>query len=178
MKLKTLILLPLILLVAACTTSLVEPEVSRSIRVVDVAVDTSAMKSGVTGREISISSEQVKRDVQAALKRSLSIGNPQGDPVKVTVRIKSVALVSPGQSLLIGGVSAISGDITVTNLKTGEAVVPTRDVAGFGSGYAPGGVIGALTTKNPQADYENVVNGFAGRIQSGLFNTDSSPSKS
>jgi hypothetical protein len=133
------------------------------------------MPHGVTGREIAIGPQRVKRDVELALKKSLSQGNPQGLPVNVSVRLTSIWLVSPGQKLVFGGTSAVNGDITITSSVDGSVVTPTRDVRGVAKRFVPDGLIGAIATKNPLIDYQNVVKGFAERIGVGVLNTTSEP---
>ena len=86
------------------------------------------------------------------------------------VTVDQVNLVSPGQSLLLGGTSTIKGTVSISNVATGSDILPVTNVSGLADGsYAPGGIIGALSTKSPENDYENTVASFASDVKSRLF---------
>jgi hypothetical protein len=148
---------------------LLEEEVARNIAVQQVAVDVSALK-GVSGRNLDISTAQIETDVRRALERRvLGQGVPRGTPVRVDVRVKSVALVGAGQSLLVGGSSTISADVSLVDISTGTRLVQPTNVTGAGGGYAPGGVIGAVTRASPEDDYVLTLRGFADNVAKRLL---------
>jgi hypothetical protein len=155
-------------LLAACSApTLVDESVSANWWVRDVFVDTSEL-SGVSGRSLAVASDQVGSDVDRALRQQLR-GLSRAQPVNVEVKIESVRLVSPGQSLLVGGLSTISGTVRVIDARSGEVLLPTSKISGSAQGYAPGGIIGALSRPSPEKDYQNTVAGFAVNTRKLLF---------
>lgn len=139
-----------------------------SLKVVGVSVDTSAIE-GVTGREISVAPAQIGADVRSTLMASL--GDSAGDrPVNVKLLIERVILVSPGQSMLVGGVSTITGTMWIVDEGTGAVLMKPTTVRGTAKGgWAPGGLIGVALTKSPQEDYRATVAGFAADVRKRLF---------
>ena len=158
-------------LLAACASQqpLAEPDVMQRMLVQQVMVDTSQLER-VSGRSINISTAQVQADIQRALERRLlGRGMPGGTPARVSVDVASVSLVSPGQSLLIGGVSQVTGSVTVADLSSGSTLVPETRVSGTGEGWAPGGVVGAVSRGTADADYAQTVAGFANTVATRLL---------
>ncbi len=156
---------------AACASQqpLAEPDVMQRLLVRQITVDTSQLER-VSGRSTNISPAQVRSDVQRALEgRLLGRGAGGGTPVRVTVDVTSVNLVSPGQSLLIGGVSQIVGTVTVDDFASAEVLVPETRVSGSGEGWSGGGVVGAVSRGTPEADYAQTVAGFANTVATRLL---------
>ena len=139
-----------------------------SLKVVAVSVDTSAIE-GVTGRNLSVQPAKIGADVRSTLLASL--GSNAGErPVEVKLLIESVALVSPGQSVLVGGVSTIRGRMWIVDPKSGAVMMKPTAVSGTAKGgWAPGGLLGAALTKSPQEDYRATVAGFAADVTKRLF---------
>ncbi|MEM9250049.1 MAG: hypothetical protein AAGB05_15320 [Pseudomonadota bacterium] len=130
----------------------------------EVQVETSGF-TRVTGRQISVTSEQVERDVERALRqRLLGRGDPGGTPALVRVGIRRVSLVSPGQSLLVGGNSSFGSEVSVVDKRTGAFLLEPRAVAASGQGWSAGGVLGASTRPSPALDYQQLVNAYADRV--------------
>jgi len=157
-------------LVAGCYA---EPLLQNSPReqysVRQVTVDTAAF-TGVTGRVNEFSKEDVARDIRATLAHALRKSATGTTPVDVTVRLTGVHLVSPGQSLLIGGTSAISGVLEVKDVRSGAMVLEPTKVYGTAKGaYAPGGIIGAISTRSVDDDYRRTIAGFSGDVERRLF---------
>jgi len=164
-KLKAVFLVCMAFVLSACTEqALLAPDVASRISVQEINVETSQLPA-VTGRSIEISTAQVRDDIQRALRSRLQgRGAPSGDAVGVTVNVDRVALVSPGQSLLIGGVSSITARVSITNLATGALVLPETVVTSRSEGYAPGGLIGAASRSSPEADYTQTVTSFSNNV--------------
>ncbi|WP_458878255.1 hypothetical protein [Arenibacterium sp. CAU 1754] len=141
-----------------------------NLQVVDVSVDTSAIDGVEGGREIAVPPAQIKTDLRNALLGTLRSANSGGRPVKVNLLIERVYLVSPGQSMMIGGVSTIRGTLWITDAKTGAVVLKQTKVQGTAKGgYVLGGVIGVALTKSPQDDYRATVAGFAADVKKRLL---------
>ena len=161
---------------AACvgTTPLLEEGVSRSIVVQQVAVDGSKVGK-VSGRSLDVSGSQIESDIRRSLeRRMLGRGSKTGTPVRVDVRLTSVLLVSPGMSLLVGGSSSISAEVSVVDLNTGKLLLEPTKVSATGDGYAPGGIIGAASRGTPAEDYSNTVGSFADSVSKRLLGTSGS----
>ena len=156
---------------AACTQApLLTPEAAQGVRIRTVSVDVSGFE-GITGREFDVTPEQLQADITAELRKQLVPTN--GGTADVVVSVSSVRLVSPGAALAFGGPSRIMGVLQITHTETGEDILPATDVVGVADGtYVPGGVIAALATKNPQADYKNTVASFASDIKRRLFGAE------
>ncbi|MCP5072767.1 MAG: hypothetical protein GY947_05650 [Rhodobacteraceae bacterium] len=140
-----------------------------SIRSVDI--DVSAIEGLKGGREITKTPEQIRADIDGTVTHVLQQASAEnGRPLKVSIAVDSVALVSPGQALLLGGVSTIRGMLTATDAKTGDVVIPATKVFGTAKGgWAPGGILGAASTKTPENDYKATVVGFANDVKLRLF---------
>ncbi len=146
-----------------------DPEVSSRMVVQDISVSTSSL-SGVSGRSISIPPSQVQADISRALAaRMRGRGMPGGNPVQVSVDVQRVALVSPGQSLLIGGVSTVSATVSVADLYTGTVLLPATEMTATSEGWAPGGIIGASSRGTPEQDYQRTVASFADAVAQRLL---------
>ena len=172
MNRRTLILAGSATLLAGCASSIVEPEVAQSMWVREIRVDASQFE-GIKGRNLQKSSAEVQRDVEEALRRRvLGRGVPNGVPVRLDVNIKSVRLVSPGQSLFIGGNSTVASDVTVWNANDGSSMADSVNAVGVGQGLV-GGVFGAATRGNPEDDYRNVVDNYAAEIAKRLLGDSS-----
>jgi hypothetical protein len=139
-----------------------------SLKVVEVSVDTSAIE-GVQGRAISVPPAQIGADIRSTLLASL--GNNAGDrPVKVNLLVERVVLVSPGQSMLVGGVSTITGTMWIVDARNGAVLMKPATVRGTAKGgWVGGGLIGVALTKEPQEDYRATVAGFAADVRKRLF---------
>lgn len=161
--------------VSACTSqALLPPEVAGRIAVQEIAVSTTGLER-VTGRDIAVSNAQVQADIRQALAaRMQGRGAVDGSPVNVTVNVDSVSLVSPGQSLLVGGVSSISGSITITDVATGAVILPLTAVRASSEGWAPGGILGATSRGTAEADYAQTVASFANSIATRVLGTATS----
>lgn len=164
-KLKAFIAVCCVCLLSACAeTPLLAPEVASNISVQDITVDTSNF-SGVSGRSIDVPTSQVRTDIERAVRaRMQGQGARGGQSVSVNVAVDRVALVSPGQSLLIGGVSSITARVSITDLATGASILPETVVTSSSEGYAPGGILGATSRGTPQADYAQTVASFANNV--------------
>ncbi len=165
MKLRVLFAIGAACLMAACTPApLLSPELASQISVQDVAVSTTNF-GGVSGRSISVPTTQVRSDIERALSARLrGRGAPGGSAVSVNVDVTRVALVSPGQSLLVGGVSSITATVSVVELATGAVLLAPTSVTGTSEGYAPGGILGATSRGTPEADYAQTVASFAENV--------------
>ncbi len=153
----------------ACAQPIAKSVDTGQFQVRAVNVDLSQFER-VKGRNIDVPRAQVERDLSAALTRELtaaSAGNSR--PVDVDMKIFSVSLVSPGQAALVGGLSNVSGEISVRDARSGEVLVPPTEIAGTPSGYAPGGIIAVALTKSPQEDYQATVAGFAADVRRSLY---------
>ncbi|MDX8350556.1 hypothetical protein SLH49_21410 [Cognatiyoonia sp. IB215446] len=169
-KIKALIAIAAAFLLSACAEEpLIDPQVSSAMFVQDVVVDTNGF-AGVTGRAINVPATQVRADITRALSSRLrGRGNPGGTPVVVTVNVDRVSLVSPGQSLLVGGISTATGTVSIVELASQTSLLAPTQVVGTGDGYAPGGVIGAASRGSPQSDYTQTITRFAETVATELF---------
>ena len=135
----------------------------------NVVVDTSAF-TGVKGRVNEFSRDEVARDIRATLASTLRRSAKGRTEVDVLVRLTDVNLVSPGQALLIGGVSNIRGVLEIKEARTGRTILAPTNVYGSAKGtYAPGGIIGAVTTRSVDSDYRQTIAGFAADVERRLF---------
>jgi len=156
---------------AACAAPpLVDRSVSQDWYVLRVSVDTSAL-SGVSGRALTVAPSKVADDVDQAVTRQLAAASGRGNrSVDVEISLSSVQLVSPGQSLLIGGTSAINGIVRVVDSNTGAILLDDKKLVGTAKGgYGAGGLIGALSTRKAEDDYKATVLGFATDARNALF---------
>ncbi len=152
---------------ACANTALLTPEQSANLSIRDVSVDVSGF-TGVTGRNITVSPAQLQQDLTVALRSQL--GASQSGTSDLRVSVSSLSLVSPGQALLIGGISTLQGVVEIKNIRTGEVILPATTVYGYADGgYAPGGVIGALAAGTPEEDYARTVASFASDLRIRLF---------
>ena len=174
MKIKVLVAIYAACLMAACTPqSLLAPEVASSIAVQNVTVDTTNF-AGVSGRALSISNAQVRSDIERALVgRMQGRGAIGGKPVSVNVAVDRVALVSPGQSLLLGGVSGVSASVSITELATGAVVLAPTAISASGQGYAPGGILGVASRGTPESDYARTIASFADNVATKILGASS-----
>jgi hypothetical protein len=155
--------------IAGCTPPLIEESVSKGMRVDSISVDVSNLTKGVTGRQFTVSNDKVKADILAALNSEIKTTTSGPRPVALRIQVDTFRLVSPGQSAFLGGISTITGRAAVVDTKTKEVIVPETKVFGTGKGYAPGGLIGALSTKKPAEDYKTTVTGFADDVIMRVF---------
>tara|TARA_R110002126_G_C10222381_1_gene479169 strand:+ start:91 stop:621 length:531 start_codon:yes stop_codon:yes gene_type:complete len=171
LKRRTFLALSAAVALAACAEPLVDAQVAGQLNVVSVSVDVSGIQ-GVKGRMIEIAPERVERDIRATLASQLRQGSVGSRDVKADLVVQRFRLVSPGESLMVGGTSIISGLMTVTDAKTGEVIVPPTTVVGTAkNGWQPGGLLGAMTKASitPEDDYKQTVAGFAADVRKRLF---------
>jgi|GEM_PF-5278507 len=170
MKMKAIFAIFAALLLSACASGpLIDPEVSSRMVVQEIAVTTPNL-SGVSGRSISVPNNQVQSDISRALAaRMQGRGMPGGNPVRVDVDVDRVSLVSPGQSLLIGGVSSVSATVSVVDLSTGGVLLPETKMTSSSDGWAPGGIVGAASRGSAQEDYRKTVASFANTVAQRLL---------
>lgn len=152
------------LVLSGCVgTPLLEEDARAALVVRNVSVDVTGYEN-VQGRNLSISSDQLQADMTSAIETELS--PVAGGNTVVDVTVTRVYLVSPGQALLVGGASTITGTVTVTDAATGEVLLPTTTVRGIADGsWALGGAIAAATTGTPLEDYQNSVRSFASDLR-------------
>ncbi len=156
-------------MLSACAEPILDEQTASQVVVQQVNVSTANF-SRVTGRSINKPAAQVQADLSNALNSRLQgAGAPGGSPVAVNVSVESVALVSPGQSLLVGGTSSVTATVSVVELSTQRELAPATRVTSSGEGYAPGGVIGASTRGTPEADYAQTVQSFASVLTTRIF---------
>ena len=161
-----------VLALAGCETpSLVEGDVADTLRVTGITVDMSSFE-GITGRQFTTPNMQVKQDIESSLASTLLPASADGTrPVSVNVKVQRIALVSPGQSFLVGGISTVTAQLTVIDAQ-GQTIVPTTSVFSSGEGYAPGGLIGAATRQSPEQDYASTVRRFGEAVRRQLLGDD------
>ncbi|OBY25966.1 hypothetical protein [Leisingera sp. JC1] len=163
-------------LLAACEehTALVDPTVSSNINVVDVQSNPGSLplkEDGTvrTGREYTISETQFIQQLDAALTRQIQArGMNGGTKAVLSVTPTKLALVSPGQALVVGGRSQIEGIVTLKTTQ-GETLVAPVTIKGFTDELRAGGLIGAMTTPSASEDYRRTLDGFANNVSRKLF---------
>ncbi|MEP5732616.1 MAG: hypothetical protein ABJL67_24965 [Sulfitobacter sp.] len=168
---RTFLAMAALAALAACAEPLLDSQVAGNLQVVDVSVDVAQLEK-VRGRQNSIAPSRVQSDVRNTLLAYLKEGSPGTRAVDADVVITSVNLVSPGQSLVVGGTSNIQGTLTVTDATTGEVILETTEVAGAAEGgYPLGGLIGAAVKASvtPEDDYKSTVVGFSKSVRKSLF---------
>jgi hypothetical protein len=157
-------------LLAACEVPpLVDAETASTINVRNVVVDTSQIKGLSGGREYQVSPEKINSDLTAALRQFMN-ASPTGN-TDVAVTVTKVKLVSPGEALLLGGNSFITGIIKVQGAD-GSEVLPATEIFGSSQMARLGGLIGAATSPSPQKDYLDTVTGFATSARDRLLGTN------
>ena len=154
---------------AACTEPLMTQGQSENLVVRNISVDVSAL-SGVTGRQIDVPAEQIGADVKAALEKALARPGPGNADLAVVVQ--SVKLTSPGAAAAFGGNSKISVLMTITDAKTGDVLLPTREVRGYSDVLRLPGVIGVATSPSRENDYRQTVDGFAQSVKEQIYGDD------
>lgn len=166
-----------LVLLSGCVQPLVDAETQQKLVVGKVTVDVSAIQPIGGGREITLTRQQIERDLTRALSAQM-IRPGQGRPnARVAVKVDEIWLVSRGQSFITGGKSTIRGTITVTDLASGKQILPQTEVFGMNEGFRLNGVIGALTAPEPQKDYEGTVEGFAHQVAVRLLGEPAKPAK-
>ena len=155
--------------VAACGQSVdVSPTVAAQARVEKVVVNMASFQ-GVEGRQLSVSPDQVQADVTASVESLLKQSSASGTtPVTVTIYPIVVRLISPGQSLVAGGVSTLTAQIEMV-ATNGEVLVPRQQVKTTGQDIAGAGLIGAATRGTAQADYDKTIRRFGESVNAQLF---------
>lgn len=161
-----------------------------------VVVKTDQLK-GVRGRDFKPSNERIAADLTRYLNRRLKttgrssaydrvyqgrggfppVGVPApkspravaSRPVVLEVSLRRLYLVSPGQSILVGGLSQAEGVVRVLDARSGKVVVPPTEIAKTAAGYAPGGLLGAATRGSAEQDYMKTLATFANMIEHRLF---------
>lgn len=157
--------LPLMALAVAgltgCVTPFVEESVQQSLVVNTITVDASAIKPIGGGREITLTHGQIEKDLKAALTAQMvKPGQGKGN-ADVRVMVEEIYLVSRGQSFAIGGSSAMTGTLTVTETGTGKVILAPTKVGGASETLRLGGVLGAITAPSAEKDYADTIGGFA-----------------
>ncbi|MBM1313809.1 hypothetical protein JQT66_07090 [Sulfitobacter mediterraneus] len=160
--------------VAACAEPLLDEQTAGSLKVVDVSVDVSQIE-GVKGRQITVAPEKIQADVRNHLLAYLKDGSVGSRPVKAEVSITQFHLVSPGQALLVGGTSTISGVLTVKDARNGTVVLePTKVYGTAKGGWALGGLVGAAVKadQTPEQDYKATIVGFSQDVRKRLLGAE------
>jgi len=153
--------------VTACAAPLLNEEQAANLQVRSVTVDISQFENGVAGRNIAIPSAQVKADLEAALRRTLGASS-QGN-ADVVVVLTKMWLVSPGQSIMLGGNSSITGIVSVASVHNGQPILAPTEVVGISNKRTVGGIIGALSRSSAEEDYRETITGFALNLKKRLF---------
>ncbi|MEP2890822.1 hypothetical protein [Tateyamaria sp.] len=155
---------------AACDTPSIRTEGDTSaLNVQAVTVDASGLSTGVEGRALSVSTQQLEADFMTAVSAALaSKSNPEGRAVRVDVRLEQVRLAPPAERI-VAGTSSATGTITVTDINSGAVVVPSSRVVGNTENFRGVSVIGLATTPSIENDYKGTVNGFANSARQALF---------
>lgn len=143
-----------------------------ALNVQTVNVDTSGMAVAVEGRTSTVSREQLDADLTAALGAALaSQRDPAGRVVQVDVTMETLRL-SPPIERVAAGTSTATGVVTVTEVGTGDVIVPPTRLSGNSENFRGAWVLGLATTRTVDKDYRGTVNGFANTVRIALFGPD------
>lgn len=159
------------LFVVACTQSdaLVSQEQSSQIKITKLVVNADTLPSGITGRAISVSNDKIASDIFTALSRRIRAQGLSGDvSATLIVNLTKVALVSPGQTWMVGGKSQIHGVISIKS-SGGQTILAPQSIKGFSDTLRAGGLIGAITAPSAGLDYKQTVEGFANEAVQKIF---------
>lgn len=150
------------------TPPLLDPGTVETLRFRTITMDMSEF-SGLSGRSLNLSNTQIGTDIGRALQSKLN-PTPEGNS-DLSVKMQSFRLVSPGQTILVGGASSVVGTIQITNLETRAITVPPTEVSiQLSSG---GGLIDAALSRGPTRDYQQHVDIFTSNIKSRLYGPES-----
>ena len=156
------------LAVAACTQTLMEEGVARSVTVRRISVLTDNITHySVRGLPISRArfADELRNHIQQELgERAQPAGNAE-----LIVVVKRVWLKSPGESLFMGGPSFIDAEVTVRRVSDGGIIAGPTKFSGVSQQQRLGGIFGAISAPSAQDDYQQTLRGFAIRINQALF---------
>jgi len=164
--LRSLSVLFLLTLVAACTTPMLQEGTPQTFVVRTISVDVSAFQ-GVTGREIEVPKRQIADDIKTALKATLA--RPGASNADLSVTLKTVRLTSPARAAAFGGNSRIIALLQVVDSVTGAILIPSTEITGFSETTRIPGVLGAATSPSAANDYVQTVDGFAASVRNQLY---------
>ena len=174
---RSFLMITMAFALAACEehTALVAPETASQIRITEIRVNTNALPRRSdgkirTGREaIVLTPDQFASHLKNELNRQITTRALNGPtPAVLTVSPTRLALVSPGQSFLVGGRSLIEGVVSVKSTK-GQVLLAPITINGFTDELRSGGLIGAASAPPAQEDYQRTLEGFANNVTRKLF---------
>lgn len=116
--------------------------------------------------------DRLQREVQSAMERRFASGFDGSRPVEIQVVVNSVNVVSSGQAMLIGGAHSLSATFKVVDAVTGE-VLATNGNLSTAAGYAPGGLIAAISEAASRDPVTRMSEGYAENAHSWLTEVDS-----
>ena len=153
---------------AACTQTILEPEVAQSvtIRRVSVVMTNTAQYSV---RELTISRDRFASDLKTQVERKLGNRFTRNGNAELIIAPKRVWLKTPGESLFIGGPSFIDAEVTVRRISDGATISGPSQFSGMAQQPRMGGIFGAMGAPSAQDDYRLTLEGFADMINAALF---------
>ena len=162
-------------LLSACaaTEPLLNLSAPSGYRVESVSIEVSSIDGLKGGRDIERSPAQIQADLTASVRAALTTASmPNGRRVAVQIQLDNIALVGPGQAFMVGGISSARGVLQVSDVASGEIVVPATEVFGTVEGWAPGGLIALANSVPPEQDYNALILGFASKVKARLFGAE------
>ncbi len=135
-----------------------------------VNVDTSRVAGIEGGRKIERSRKQMEQDVRSVVMAALAPHNKEGGrPVNVDIRVDQVRLSKATENAFFGA-SQMKGAATLVDASTGKVVHNLGEIESTADGFRiPVGLMGVLTTKTPDKDYQQTLAGFAHKVERGIY---------
>ncbi|MCA0045238.1 hypothetical protein [Celeribacter litoreus] len=165
---RAVLLSALALGLAACTQTLIEPEVAQSLTIRNIGYSTANLRL-MNVRGLPISEQQLVSDLDIAIRRELAPYMSRGGNADLHIDLTRVLLKGPEMSLVAGGNSFIDAKVSVTSVMDGTPVLEPKVFSGMEDEMRWGGIIGAMSAPPAQEDYDNTVNGFAVMLRQALF---------
>ncbi|WP_316015953.1 hypothetical protein [Roseobacter sp. HKCCA0434] len=120
-------------------------------------VHTENAAHSLIGRDVTA------EELSAALERAADeymVWTGGDRPAIVSIDIEAVNIISAGQTMLVGGVSALQGTVSMTDAETGVQIGDAVTIITRGDGYAPGGLLGVVTMRETPLEVDALAEQF------------------
>ncbi|MBW6418155.1 hypothetical protein [Celeribacter sp. PS-C1] len=153
---------------AACTQTLMTPEVAQGLSIRNISYSTANLKS-MSVRNLPITKEQLVADLDVAIRRELAPHLARNGNADMQIDLTRVLLKGPELSLVAGGQSFIDAKVSVTRVSDGTPILAPKVFSGMDDEMRWGGIIGAMSAPPAVKDYNDTVAGFAVMLRKALF---------
>ncbi|MEO0893986.1 MAG: hypothetical protein AAFY35_15400 [Pseudomonadota bacterium] len=169
---RTVVFGSLALGLAACAgadpTASVLDDVSRNaIKVTGANVIVTRMGDTTTGRVVA--SDRVQELLESYARQNL-VGQGTGTRnVNALIDIESVNVINGAQSILIGGESVMAGSLSLVDARSGQVVMPPRNLKSGGGGWVLGGPLAVAVRDEADTEVAQMSQRFVERSKILIF---------